>query len=212
MKSTTKKRILKTSLKLFAKHGYEKTSVRQILKEAGASTGSMYFFFKNKSEILKTIYETFLKKLGVASTSAFKNKDVDIYTKYTLYLRVLVYYLMNFDDFARVFISSHSLPEVEEMVIKVRKDRLKELFSDVSDKYDDDFYSLVIIASQGVILSVLESKITKNLPKDEEKVTDFMLKIALAMFDLHPDKIKECIISSKKLFDETDISFKTLTI
>ena len=47
-----KKRIIKISRRLFLAQGYENTSVRQILKKAGLSTGSLYHFFKNKEEIL----------------------------------------------------------------------------------------------------------------------------------------------------------------
>ena len=45
-------KIIKISRRLFLEQGYENTTVRQVLKKAGLSTGSLYHFFKNKEEIL----------------------------------------------------------------------------------------------------------------------------------------------------------------
>ena len=44
--------IIKISRRLFLEQGYENTTVRQVLKKARLSTGSLYHFFKNKEEIL----------------------------------------------------------------------------------------------------------------------------------------------------------------
>ena len=45
-------KIIKISRRLFLEQGYENTTVRQVLKKASLSTGSLYHFFKNKEEIL----------------------------------------------------------------------------------------------------------------------------------------------------------------
>jgi TetR/AcrR family transcriptional regulator, transcriptional repressor for nem operon len=48
----TRERILFAALKLFAEKGYLSTSVADILKEAGAHSGSLYHFFPTKQDVL----------------------------------------------------------------------------------------------------------------------------------------------------------------
>jgi TetR/AcrR family transcriptional regulator, transcriptional repressor for nem operon len=48
----TRERILYAAMKLFAEKGYQSTSVADILKEAGAHSGSLYHFFPTKQDVL----------------------------------------------------------------------------------------------------------------------------------------------------------------
>ena len=53
----TKDKILKESLKLFAKNGFEAVSVESIAKAVGIKAPSLYKHFENKNEILEKIFE-----------------------------------------------------------------------------------------------------------------------------------------------------------
>jgi TetR/AcrR family transcriptional regulator, transcriptional repressor for nem operon len=48
----TRERILYSAMKLFAEKGYLSTSVADILREAGAHSGSLYHFFPTKQDLL----------------------------------------------------------------------------------------------------------------------------------------------------------------
>lgn len=48
----TRERILFTAMRLFAEKGYLSTSVADILREAGAHSGSLYHFFPTKQDVL----------------------------------------------------------------------------------------------------------------------------------------------------------------
>ena len=45
MKNTTRDRLVEAARTLFWKHGYAGTGIAQILKEADAGSGSLYYFF-----------------------------------------------------------------------------------------------------------------------------------------------------------------------
>jgi len=49
--------ILDAAIKVFARHGYHGSRVSDIAREAGIAYGLVYHYFKNKEEILATIYE-----------------------------------------------------------------------------------------------------------------------------------------------------------
>lgn len=66
MIATTKSTVLKISKHLFAVNGYEGFSIRTLVKQSGIGQSSIYHLFKNKDEILKVIYETSNRELGIA--------------------------------------------------------------------------------------------------------------------------------------------------
>lgn len=51
--------ILAASLRLFAKHGYEGTSIDRIAKEVGATKGLVYYYFRSKDDIVKGMVEAY---------------------------------------------------------------------------------------------------------------------------------------------------------
>lgn len=50
-------RILNGARKIFLEKGYEQTSMRNIANEINYSPGSLYFYFKDKSEIFRELHE-----------------------------------------------------------------------------------------------------------------------------------------------------------
>jgi TetR/AcrR family transcriptional repressor of nem operon len=52
MGEDTRDRLVHTAIRLFAEKGYESTSVADILKAAGANSGSLYHFFPTKQDLL----------------------------------------------------------------------------------------------------------------------------------------------------------------
>lgn len=55
MPEDTKDRLTFTAMRLFAEKGYESTSVSDILKAAGANSGSLYHFFQTKQDLLTEV-------------------------------------------------------------------------------------------------------------------------------------------------------------
>ena len=46
-----KNKIIEVSRRLFVNQGYQKTTIRQIIEEAGINTGTLYHFFRDKEDI-----------------------------------------------------------------------------------------------------------------------------------------------------------------
>jgi TetR/AcrR family transcriptional regulator, transcriptional repressor for nem operon len=64
MAEDTKGRLVMTALNLFAEKGYESTSVSDILKSAGANSGSLYHFFPTKQDLLIAVLEAYREGIG----------------------------------------------------------------------------------------------------------------------------------------------------
>ena len=54
--TTTKEKIIETSINLFNEKGCLNTSTRHIADELGISVGNLYYHFKNKEDILIDIF------------------------------------------------------------------------------------------------------------------------------------------------------------
>lgn len=59
----TKARLLISARQEFMEKGYMKASLRNICKNAGVTTGALYFFFQNKEELFASLVEEPLQKL-----------------------------------------------------------------------------------------------------------------------------------------------------
>jgi AcrR family transcriptional regulator len=57
MREASRALILETALKLFSKHGYDRTSIRMIAEEAGISQGLLYNYFPSKEKALEAIFD-----------------------------------------------------------------------------------------------------------------------------------------------------------
>ncbi len=57
-RSDTRARIITVALELFAEHGYEKTSLREIADRLGVTKAALYYHFKTKDDIVHGIVET----------------------------------------------------------------------------------------------------------------------------------------------------------
>ena len=58
--------LLAISARLFAKGGFEATSMRDIAGEAGMLAGSMYYHFPSKNELIAAVYEAGVAEIGAA--------------------------------------------------------------------------------------------------------------------------------------------------
>lgn len=55
--SQKRERILKGALKAFAKKGFYNTRISEIASEAGVADGTIYLYFKNKDDLLISLFE-----------------------------------------------------------------------------------------------------------------------------------------------------------
>jgi AcrR family transcriptional regulator len=54
--------ILRSSLKLFSRKGYSRTTLAEIARDAGISTANLYVYFRSKLEILYAIYDPWMRE------------------------------------------------------------------------------------------------------------------------------------------------------
>lgn len=65
--------LISVSAQLFAKGGFDATSMRDIAGEAGMLAGSMYYHFPSKNDLIAAVYEKGVAEIGAAVDAALEN-------------------------------------------------------------------------------------------------------------------------------------------
>ncbi len=55
----TRSRLCQLALELFAEQGYEKTSLREIAEQLGVTKAALYYYFKSKEDIVRSLVEDY---------------------------------------------------------------------------------------------------------------------------------------------------------
>jgi AcrR family transcriptional regulator len=63
-RSGTRARILQVALELFVAQGYEKTSLREIAERLGVTKAALYYHFKTKEDIARSIVDDYIADLA----------------------------------------------------------------------------------------------------------------------------------------------------
>ncbi|MCB2196229.1 MAG: TetR/AcrR family transcriptional regulator [Bacteroidetes bacterium] len=90
-----REQILTTTLNLVAEIGFHATSIPLIIKRSGAAAGTIYYYFKNKEELIDTLYSELRKEMAHA---IIQNIDADITYKEKFILiwkNLFAFYIQN---------------------------------------------------------------------------------------------------------------------
>ena len=64
MQSKTRDKLIEAARRLFWQQGYDNTGIAQILKAADAGSGSLYYFFPTKEDLLLAVLDWYLANLS----------------------------------------------------------------------------------------------------------------------------------------------------
>jgi AcrR family transcriptional regulator len=59
----TRSRLRELALEMFAEQGYEKTSLREIAERLGVTKAALYYYFKSKEDIVRSLIEDYVAEL-----------------------------------------------------------------------------------------------------------------------------------------------------
>lgn len=84
-----RERILRAAIKVFAKNGFYATRVSEIAKAAGVADGTIYLYFKNKDDVLISIFEQGIQALlGILQEVAASDMPVEQRLKHIIQLQL----------------------------------------------------------------------------------------------------------------------------
>ena len=101
-------KLLDTAVQLFGKRGYHATTVPMIVKASGSSTGSFYFYFRNKEDVFAAALERFGERIAKALNAAMTAAGEKPVDQMRAAVERLVLFMAENPDEARILIVESS--------------------------------------------------------------------------------------------------------
>ena len=112
-----KQLIMEKALELFAKQGFEATSVQQITDYCGISKGAFYLSFKSKDELISALIDHFMMEITSEIDYVVKNtKDVEELL-YEFYYTIF-HSFHKHSDFAKILVKEQTQSFNKELLLK----------------------------------------------------------------------------------------------
>ena len=203
--------IMKVSLELFLQKGYDKTTTRDIITQAGILNGSLYNRFKNKEEILISIVKD--------ATETILSGSMDILKKHNNSLEAAI-----FPGAVQLYVSTLS-PNVANLIYEVHCKRdAVNVFSDISKRWFEEFlteygYKLPVDYDLDMSLAALIGSIGTMVGRYvdgstcpyREAIKLHALQVA-SVFNMPAINVDGIIDNIISVFDTEDLTFMGLSV
>lgn len=129
-KDDKRSRILKAAVKVFAQVGFYNAKVSQIAKNAGIADGTIYLYFKNKDEILISIFEEEMAKF-IAKVSKEIESETDVKSRLQVFVKTHLDFVKKNPRLAQVF--QLELRQSNKFIKEYAGSKLKEYLNVAGD-------------------------------------------------------------------------------
>ncbi|HWR69095.1 MAG TPA: TetR/AcrR family transcriptional regulator [Desulfomonilia bacterium] len=179
-KELKQKEIFQAALKLFARFGYQKTTMEDVAAELGMSKGNMYFYISGKRDLYEKTVSSALHQWRETVAAAVAQVD-DVVEKFSIMARLSFEYLVDHENLRAILIQDPSI-----FTLTPREDR---------------FYEINLGAMQ-LIKNILAQGIAEGrfLPVDVNHTSELFFSIYI-MF-LIKRYVKSEGVSSARMYDE----------
>lgn len=134
MKQTEKHvQIMTAAAALFAKYGYKKTSIDEIVSAAGISKGLFYHYYTNKAELYVSLYDTYADILSRRVREDVNREEQDFFERLKQISHIRIDFIQQYPDLWGFLYSAYyeEHPDVAPW-IKEKNERLLESSCDNS--------------------------------------------------------------------------------
>lgn len=181
----TRRRLLISGAKEFAKNGFVQTSISIIAKDAGVATGTVFFHFKNKKGFFREIAIYYLSELHEKINASNKVPTKTIEESLRNHTETIVNYIGENRTVFNLIINRLILGtdfgvDIKKMLIKEQADRFREGISEGIFR-DDVNVEIAAQATIDMLLGVATWWL--NSPEDisKEDLIDTMTKLRSSM-------------------------------
>lgn len=123
-----KERLLRVATRLFARHGFEGTSVQDIVDAAGVTKGAMYHYYGSKDDLLYEVYHQLLTMQMSHLTDIAKDSGTPEERLRAAAIDVVESSLASLDDMIVFFRSLHMLPDDRQTQVRAERRAYHDVF------------------------------------------------------------------------------------
>jgi len=133
-KDDKRSRILKAAVKVFAQRGFYNAKVSQIAKHAGIADGTIYLYFKNKDEILISIFEEEMAKF-ISKIRSLIESETCVKKKLEVFVKTHLDFVKKNPKLAQVF--QLELRQSNKFIKEYAGSKLKEYLNVAGDIFEE---------------------------------------------------------------------------
>lgn len=114
--------ILQSAVSEFARLGYQKASLNNIVKDASIAKGSLYQYFQNKEALFNYIFEQFTQLVKRTVQASKNDTSPDFFSKVRQVLWAGIHFVDQFPDYFQVYLKvlfEEDVPGREKLLAKV---------------------------------------------------------------------------------------------
>lgn len=185
------KRILNGARKIFLEKGYEQTSMRNIANEINYSPGSIYFYFKDKSEIFHELHREGFHLL--LSQLKVLDKVADPFERLKAMGRVFIEFAQdNKDYYNLMFIVDEPAKIPETGGFKIAQEAINQLSSVVKEcqqkgkfkDMDTGYFTFMILSTlHGICALFCKDRTTSFVGKTNEELMNHGYECFVALLE-----------------------------
>ena len=196
----TKRKIFIEAKRLFETQGYYDTTVREITNAAGVNSGLFSYYFKNKYNLARQMYDNMFQNIKSFTEEYFDHVE-------------------NPAVFMGIMMRLHTYTINDDMTIKFTIDALKEgifeesmiekshiLITNINKYYSvglsDDELRILLTMTLGVEHSLITQSRQGLFPMDTKSIADHVLRVHLFHFGLKDEEMVHCIAKVQSCFNK----------
>ena len=134
LRPPVKERLLRVATRLFARHGFEGTSVQDIVDAAGVTKGAMYHYYGSKDDLLYEVYHQLLSMQTAHLDEIASGPGTAEDRLRAAAADVVITSLENLDDGIVFFRSLHMLPDDKQTQVRAERRLYHEKFKALVDE------------------------------------------------------------------------------
>ena len=137
-KRAHRRRLLRVATQMFGRSGYHATTVPMIVEQSGSSTGSFYFYFRNKEDVFAAVLESIHERISAQLNEAIARQP-DALLQMKAAVESLVVFLAENPEEARILIVESSglgarLEQIRREVVGSHARSVEKALSSLSDR------------------------------------------------------------------------------
>lgn len=199
-KYEVKRRVLDVSRNMFLEKGYAKTTIAEIKKRAGITTGSLYHFFKNKEHILLHLTQEVFDGAARFSDAMVKDSATP-WLRFSLEIGIQLYLVKKYQSVAEIYLAAHQSAEISRMIVRSAKMRNQRLFQPCRPSFSPDDYYALALAIKGIIHSFIQETIY-NCETVSQAPIFRSIEMVLMLFQLPEPEIEKTVKETHALIQK----------
>jgi AcrR family transcriptional regulator len=146
----TKDKILETAIDLFSRSGFSAVSIRDITREVGIKESSLYYHFKNKDELLASIFSLFQEEVQKVCPPINKLDEMLSLTEPELFLK------QGFRNFKAYICDNPTMSKISRILSSEQFSHPKARSIILHDLYEQNINFLEIVFAKLIDLRLVQ--------------------------------------------------------